>query len=77
MSTDHLNSMEYNKRSLRSVWAKTEAYLNTVNHIIIGIVAIYMTIICYRAGGYLYNWHAWCCTIGVSEKNTMIIFASC
>lgn len=45
---------------------KLEIYFNTCNHVVIGIITVYVTIIAYRAGGTLYNWHAWLCTIGVS-----------
>lgn len=50
----------------KSMWDKVQVYFNTINHIIIGIISIYMSFICYRAGGTMYNWHAWLCTIGVS-----------
>lgn len=39
---------------------------NVVNHVVIGLVAIYMTWISIRADAKPMTWHAWSCTIGVS-----------
>lgn len=49
----------------RSAWQKSQFYFNLLNHIIIFIVAIYMSILCYGTGNRAISWHAWLCTIGV------------
>lgn len=66
-STDRLDIMFDDKVSASSLWTKIQLYVNTINHVLIGFITIYMSIICYRAGGALFNWHAWLCMIGVSS----------
>lgn len=67
-STDKLTDLPDGEYA-RTIWDKVQLYFNTINHVIIGIISIYMSFICYRAGGTLYNWHAWLCTIGVGYWN--------
>lgn len=50
-----------------SAWQKIQIYFNLVNHVLISIVAVYMSFLCYRAGSSAISWHAWLCTIGVSD----------
>lgn len=49
----------------RSAWQKIQSYFNLLNHILIFVVAIYMSVLCYGTGNRAISWHAWLCTIGV------------
>lgn len=49
----------------KSAWQKVQTYFNIVNHIMICIVAVYMSFLCYGTGNVPISWHAWLCTIGV------------
>lgn len=59
-------SEKMDKPQLISAWQKIQTYFNVLNHILVSIVAVYMTCLCYRAGNKPISWHAWLCTIGVS-----------
>lgn len=49
----------------RSAWQKIQFVFNLLNHILIFVVAIYMSFLCYGTGNRPISWHAWLCTIGV------------
>lgn len=44
-----------------------QTYFNVINHAIIFTVVIYMSFLCYNAGNLPISWHAWLCTMGVSD----------
>lgn len=64
-STD-LESKQTNQMLTRSAWQVIQTYFNVLNHVMISIVAVYMTFFCYGAGNRLITWHVWLCSIGVS-----------
>lgn len=64
-STD-LESRLIEKVPTRSAWQVIQTYFNMLNHVMISIVSVYMTYICYGAGNQIITWHVWLCTIGVS-----------
>lgn len=47
---------------------KCEAYFNTINHMIISTITIYITYFCWNLGPTSGSLHIWLCTIGVSFK---------
>ncbi|XP_031624356.1 cytochrome b561 domain-containing protein 2-like [Contarinia nasturtii] len=59
----------------RSAWQKIQTYLNVLNHVMISIVAVYMTFLCYNAGNRAISWHAWLCTLGYQLLMTQSILA--
>lgn len=40
---------------------------NTINHILIGFITIYLTFICSQTSMNARSWHVLLCTIGVSD----------
>lgn len=56
---------ETNNRT--TLWQKCQAYLNTINHMVIFAVTIYVTFMCwYMKERDARRWHTLLCTIGVS-----------
>lgn len=51
----------------RSTLQVIETCFNVTNHILACIATVYMSVMSYRAGGTAVTWHAWLCTIGVSD----------
>ena len=51
----------------RSTLQVIETCFNVLNHILACIASVYMSVMCYRASGTAITWHAWLCTIGVSD----------
>lgn len=49
-----------------TAWQVVQKVFNTVNHILIVIVAGYMTCLAYNTGNLAISWHALLCTLGVS-----------
>lgn len=49
-----------------------QIYLNTANHMVIAVISVYTTWLCWELGlrhGMTYwGWHVWLCTIGVSKR---------
>lgn len=54
------------KKKKITVLEKVEVYLNTLNHMFIATVSIYLTWLCYGLGYSYLTMHMWLCTIGVS-----------
>lgn len=51
-----------------SAWEKTQVYLNTLNHMFIATVSIYMTWLCFQMGfERSRTLHVFLCTLGVSH----------
>lgn len=50
-----------------TAWDKCKAYLDTINHMIIFAVTIYITYLSWYMGPNNSTWHVWLCTIGVSQ----------
>lgn len=46
-------------------WLFLQAMFNTINHILIGAVSLYMTLLCWNVGNSKITQHALLCTIGV------------
>lgn len=67
------NSLEVESNTHRSPMGdainKIQTYFNVINHIIVSIVAVYMSFLCYNAGNQPISWHAWLCALGVSILN--------
>ena len=63
--------MDYMKKGLIDAesekvgkWFMIESYFNTINHVLNGSVAMYMTWLCFQAGWTITTWHALLLTIG-------------
>lgn len=63
--------MDYMKKGLIDAepekvgkWFMIESYFNTINHVLNGSVALYMTWLCFQAGWTITTWHALLLTIG-------------
>lgn len=54
-----------------SAWQKIQIYFNMINHVMIFIVAVYMTFLCYGTGNRFISWHAWLCCLGVSKLSQL------
>lgn len=51
-----------------TAWEKTQIYLNTLNHMFIATVSIYVTWLCFQMGfERSRTLHVWLCTLGVSQ----------
>lgn len=64
--TTDIESKQIEKDPTLSAWQVIQTYFNLLNHVMISIVAVYMTFLCYGVGNYLITWHVWLCTLGVS-----------
>lgn len=53
---------------------KIEAIINTANHVAIGTISIYLTVICWNAGPTTLSLHTWLCTIGVSSAKDILLY---
>lgn len=75
-----IESNKVSNKNKQNAWEMIQSHFNLLNHIMISIVAVYMTFLCYYAGNKPVSWHAWLCTIGVSDfnqsKNFDLIFRS-
>lgn len=52
---------------LQQIWIFLQAMFNTINHILIGAVSLYMTWLCWSTGNSKISQHALLCTIGVNK----------
>lgn len=43
-----------------------QKYINTANHMLIALVSVYTTWLCWQLGPTSFSLHTWLCTIGVS-----------
>lgn len=68
MKTTTNFEFDLSDRPSRNAAKNIQIYLNLLNHILVSIVAVYMTFLCYNAGNTGISWHAWLCTIGVSNS---------
>lgn len=55
------------RSSMQNVLKMIQTCFNVLNHIIVSLVAVYMTFLCYNAGNQPVSWHAWLCALGVSD----------
>lgn len=53
---------------LLKIWIFLQAIFNTINHILIGAVCLYMTWHCWNYGNSKISQHALLCTIGVNKR---------
>lgn len=65
-SNDQMLSQPQPVMSTRSTWKSIQIAFNMINHILISIVAMYMTYIAYSNGNVAISWHVFLCTTGVS-----------
>lgn len=57
-----------------SAWEKTQIYLNTLNHMFIATVSIYITWLSFQMGFHrTRTLHVWLCTLGVSHMSRCLI----
>lgn len=61
------NQTDSNGRLLKS-GLFLQAMFNTINHILIGAVSLYMTYHCWKSGNSRISQHAFLCTIGVNKR---------
>lgn len=57
----------YTGKETMSWWDHVQIYVNTINHIIIVIVSLATTYICWHLGPTAFSQHAWLSTIGVRQ----------
>lgn len=55
------------QKAKATVLQKIEIILNTLNHVAIGAIAIYLTVLCWNLGPTAISLHTWLSAIGVSE----------
>lgn len=61
--------------ALTTAWQKLKAYLDLLNHVMIFVVTIYVSYVCYGYGPSNSSLHVWLCTIGVSYNSLYSLYA--
>lgn len=54
-----------------TAWEILQKYINTLNHMLIAMVSVYTTWLCWQLGPTAFSLHTWLCTIGVSLCSTL------